>query len=109
MTGGLLVASGAAAVATVLAVVVGHERAVAAADLAALAAAGRLDDAPDRACPEAAAVASANGARLRACVVDGFAVTVTVETVRTGTLLPTFQASSRAGLPTPGQSMLDVG
>jgi len=105
MTAGLLVLCGAAVVCALLAVVVAHERAVAAADLAALAAADRLDDAPRLACTAAETVAAANGARLRGCTVDGFAVTVTVEVARTWVVLPAFQVSSRAGLPTPGHPL----
>ena len=105
LTVGLLLLCGAVVVVMVLAVVIAHERVVAAADLAALAAAGRLDDAPGLACAEAAAVASANGARLRGCAVAGFAVTVTVELAADATLLPAFTVSSRAGLATPGQPL----
>jgi secretion/DNA translocation related TadE-like protein len=100
----LVMASGAAAVAVVLAVLVAHQRAVTAADLSALAAAARLDDAPALSCRDAADVARANGASLSSCEVRGFTVRVTVEVTRAATFLPDLQASARAGLPVGGPS-----
>jgi secretion/DNA translocation related TadE-like protein len=103
LTAALLMVGGAAAVAVVLAVVVAHERAVTAADLSALAAAARLDDAPGRSCLDAADVARANGARLSRCQVSGLTVSVTVEVTRAAAFLPDIRTSARAGLPLPGQ------
>jgi secretion/DNA translocation related TadE-like protein len=65
------------AVATGVAVVAAHRAAQSAADLAALAAAGALQDGRD-ACASAASVADDNRARLRACRVQGWSVSVVV-------------------------------
>jgi secretion/DNA translocation related TadE-like protein len=70
-------------------------RATAAADLAALAAAG----APADACAVAAATAQRNGARVTACRRDGADVTVTVVVAARAPfgLRPTLSARARAG------------
>jgi secretion/DNA translocation related TadE-like protein len=74
---GLLLWLGAA-LGVVAAMVADHRTAQAAADLAALSAATRLAGGGDG-CAEAAAVATANGASLTACSVDGREVRVAVE------------------------------
>jgi secretion/DNA translocation related TadE-like protein len=56
-----------------------RHRAESAADLAALAAAGRLLLDPGEACAEAAAIASAQGATLRACTIRADALEDSVE------------------------------
>ncbi|WP_310961516.1 Rv3654c family TadE-like protein [Nocardioides terrisoli] len=61
----------------VASVVSGHRRAESAADLAALAAARALQEGTDG-CTDAARIASANGARIETCRVDGLDVVVTV-------------------------------
>ncbi|GGF49588.1 hypothetical protein GCM10011519_24400 [Marmoricola endophyticus] len=66
------------------ALVAGHRRAQAAADLAALAGASALQDAADG-CMAAARVATSNGARLVSCTVRGQEVVVAVE-VRSGAI-----------------------
>jgi secretion/DNA translocation related TadE-like protein len=58
--------------------VVGRHRAQAAADLAALAAAGRLAHGADVACAQATAVARAMDAAVSSCVVDDLDVVVAV-------------------------------
>jgi secretion/DNA translocation related TadE-like protein len=60
-------------------VVAAHRAAQAAADLAALAAAGALQDGEDP-CASAAHIAGDNRAALRACRVDGWSVSVVVVT-----------------------------
>jgi secretion/DNA translocation related TadE-like protein len=62
------------------AAVVARHRAQAAADLAALAAAGRLPAGADAACAQADAVARAMRAGTMHCVVDELDVVITVET-----------------------------
>lgn len=74
---GLLLLVGCA-LAVVAAMVTAHRSAQAAADLAALAGAGAVQDARDP-CAAAAAVAADNGARLVRCSVAGDDVTVEVE------------------------------
>lgn len=74
---GLLLWLGAA-LGVVAAMVAAHRTAQAAADLAAVSGATRLADGGD-ACGEAAAVATANGARLTSCAVDDRDVRVAVE------------------------------
>jgi len=73
---GLLLLVGTA-LGVVVAMVAAHRQAQAAADLAALAAAGALRRGDDG-CGAAARVASANGTSLQDCLVDGTAVTVSV-------------------------------
>jgi secretion/DNA translocation related TadE-like protein len=73
---GLLLLVGTA-LGVVVAMVAAHRQAQAAADLAALAAAGALQRGHD-ACGAAAHVAAANGTSLQDCLVDGTAVTVSV-------------------------------
>lgn len=70
---GVLAVVGLAAVLVAMAVVARH-RATTAADLAALAGAGGAVEGEADPCAGAAAVAAANGARLRACSVDAAAV-----------------------------------
>nr|WP_280497956.1 Rv3654c family TadE-like protein [Nocardia asiatica] len=60
-------------------VVVARHRAQAAADLAALAAAGALVEGADAACDEAGELARRMGTRIRACTTSEWDVTVTVE------------------------------
>lgn len=74
---GVLVLLGAA-LGVVAAMVTAHRTAQGAADLASLAAASAVARGEDG-CAAGASVASANGARLTGCAVDGFDVTVTVE------------------------------
>lgn len=62
----------------VVAVVAGHRRAQAGADLAALAGAGAQRDGDD-ACAAARRIAGANGGELTRCVVDGWRVRVVVQ------------------------------
>lgn len=76
----VLVAGGLAGVAVGAAHVASH-RAQSAADLGALAGAARAIEGPDAACVRAAALVSANGARLTHCHLDGLDLTVTVEVV----------------------------
>lgn len=78
-----------------------RRQAAAAADLAALAAAGRLAHGPHQLepCEVAAKVAAANGGRLGACVIDGLEVEVQV-TVRVAApmaWLPDQHRRARAG------------
>jgi secretion/DNA translocation related TadE-like protein len=61
------------------AAVIARHRAQAAADLAALAAAGRLAAGRDAACAQAAAIAGAMDTALRDCAVARLDVTVTVD------------------------------
>ncbi|WP_231514677.1 Rv3654c family TadE-like protein [Mycobacterium sp. URHB0044] len=74
----LIVAVFGAAVVVATAVVARH-RAQSAADLAALAAAGRLATGQDAACGWAVSVAEPMGARVTACTVETLDVVVTVE------------------------------
>ncbi len=81
-------------------VLLGTSRARTAADLAALAAASRLWDGPDRACQAAGRVAAANAARLGACrPADDGTVTVAVEVPLPGWLarVGPARAAARAG------------
>lgn len=59
-------------------VVAARHRAQAAADLAALAAAGALDGGVESACAAATSIANRNEAIVRECVVDGWDTTVVV-------------------------------
>jgi secretion/DNA translocation related TadE-like protein len=59
--------------------VIARHRAQAAADLAALAAAGRIASGPQSACAWATSVAKANGAKATGCTVEELDVVVTVE------------------------------
>lgn len=70
VTGGLAVVGSA---------VLARHRAQAAADLAAVAAAGQLPAGPDTACARASAVASGMGAAVTACEVTGLDVVVRVD------------------------------
>ena len=76
-----------------------RHKANAAADLAALAAAQVLLDGTESACDEAVQNASANGARLTGCSVDGEIVSVSVSVgVRLGRFrIGQAEASARAG------------
>jgi secretion/DNA translocation related TadE-like protein len=96
----VLLASSAVAVTLLLGVVAAHRRAVAAADLAALAAAGRLDRSPWAACQAAAAVVRANRAGLAGCDVQGWSVVVSARVDPVLPLLPPVEATARAGFPT---------
>lgn len=78
--------------------VVARHRAGGAADLAALAAAGRALDGPVAACDRAARVAGAQGAELVRCALTGEIADVTVR-ARFGPYGPTVRA--RAGPPSP--------
>ncbi|NBQ43204.1 MAG: helicase [Mycobacteriaceae bacterium] len=78
------------------AAVVARHRAQAAADLAALAGAGRLPGGPDLACREAQAVAAAMRSALQACEVDRLDVVVRVW-VEPGRIGGRAAASARAG------------
>jgi secretion/DNA translocation related TadE-like protein len=86
------------------AAVIARHRAQAAADLAALAAAGRLVDGADAACAQAAVVASAMDASTTQCAVDGLDVVVGVDvSVRLGRLgVRPAHAIARAG---PAETM----
>jgi len=75
---------------------VARHRAQAAADLAALAAAGRLSLGPDAACRQAEHLAAAMRATVLNCTVEQLDVVVTVA-VRTGGWLSEARAASRAG------------
>ena len=81
----------------VVGVVAGHRRAQSAADLAALAGAGALQDGGDP-CHQASAIARRNGATLRGCEVDGWNVAVRVAaTVRLPGSPMELEARGRAG------------
>lgn len=60
--------------------VIARHRAQSAADLASLAAAGRLADGADAACAQATAVARAMNTAVTQCVIEHLDVVVTVET-----------------------------
>lgn len=79
--------------------VVARHRAGSAADLAALAAAGRAAPGASGACELAARVVAADGGRLRACTVSGAVVevTVAVEATVLGHRLGTAVGRARAG------------
>ena len=81
------------------AVAVARHRAAAAADLAALAAAARALDGEAVACAAARGVASAQGARLLTCALDGEHALVAVEVRPAGApgRLGTAQVRARAG------------
>ncbi|MEZ0069581.1 secretion/DNA translocation related TadE-like protein [Streptacidiphilus sp. MAP12-20] len=100
----LLVTLAATAALGVAGAVAARHRAESAADLAALAAAGRLLLDPGEACAHAASIASAQGATLRACIIRADAsedsVEVEVTVPAPGGLvpgLPPARARSRAG------------
>ncbi|WP_232248106.1 Rv3654c family TadE-like protein [Streptacidiphilus rugosus] len=100
----LLVSLAATAALGVAGAVAARHRAESAADLAALAAAGRLLLDPGEACARAAVIASAQGATLRSCTIRADALEDSVEvevTVPTGITLvpglPPAHARSRAG------------
>jgi secretion/DNA translocation related TadE-like protein len=81
------------------AAVIARHRAQAAADLASLAAAGRLADGAAAACAQASSVARAMNTGVAQCVVDQLDVTVTVDVpVVLGRIgLGTARAAARAG------------
>ena len=93
--GGLLASLGAVAVA--------RHRAAAAADLAALAAAGHLLEGTGRACGAASAVARGQRATLLSCTSDGTTVTVVAEVRPPGPLgrLGAARSIARAGPAAP--------
>ncbi|WP_042373468.1 Rv3654c family TadE-like protein [Streptacidiphilus neutrinimicus] len=99
-----LVGLAAAAALGVAGAIAARHRAESAADLAALAAAGRLLLDPGEACAEAAAIASAQGATLHSCAIradaqeDSVVVEVSVPSP-TGLIpgLPPARARARAG------------
>lgn len=86
------------------AVVASRHRAQAAADLAALAAAGALTSGYATACEAAADLAAEMGAHVQDCVVDGWDATVTVgsPTWLGGFGLRDVRAVARAGPVAPG-------
>jgi secretion/DNA translocation related TadE-like protein len=92
----VLVALGSAAAG---AGVVARHRAQSAADLAALAAAARAAEGEEAACGRADEIATVNRARLVACRLDGFDVTVTAEVTPAGVaaFAGSARASARAG------------
>jgi secretion/DNA translocation related TadE-like protein len=96
---GLLCVSVAAVFAAAGAATVARHRAQAAADLAALAGAVHASYGQDPACAQARRIASANGARLVACRVDGLDVVVTAEVTPAGVaaVVGVARASARAG------------
>lgn len=99
----LLVAAGVAALVVGNAMVARH-RAAAAADLAALAAAGEAVSGAPSPCRAAHLVAVTNGARLLACRVDGFEVEVTLMVRQPGLVarfLPDSARRARAGPVAP--------
>jgi secretion/DNA translocation related TadE-like protein len=85
--------------ATVGSAVVARHRAQAAADLAALAAAGRLTSGPQAACASAASLTARMSARMASCSVDELDVVVAAEvSVRLGRWgVHVARASARAG------------
>ena len=87
----VLVAMGVVCLATAVVCCIGaamtvRHRAAAAADAAVLAAAARVSDGPSSACSLAAGVASADGARLSACALDGPIARVTAKVAPRGWL-----------------------
>ncbi|WP_053738801.1 Rv3654c family TadE-like protein [Nocardia sp. NRRL S-836] len=84
----------ATAGAQVGAAVIARHRVTGAADLAALAAAARLDEGDRQACEQAQRVALQNGGELRACAVNGWEVVVEVSAA---TPFGPLSARSRAG------------
>jgi secretion/DNA translocation related TadE-like protein len=95
LAAGSVVVSFALAVAAVGAAIVSRHRAQAAADLAALAGALAALDGDDVACQRATVIATANGADLTGCEVEGLDVVVTVQSMPT--LIGSARASARAG------------
>lgn len=85
-------------------VVIARHRAQAAADLASLAAAGRLADGADVACQQASAVAQAMNTAVTRCVVDELDVIVSVDAAVTlGRIeVGPARAAARAGPAAPG-------
>lgn len=81
---GLTVVALALAAAAVGAARVAGHRAQVAADLGALAGAARVVEGPAAACSRAGAFVGANGGRLRACVVDGLDLQISVEVPMAG-------------------------
>lgn len=95
---GILLAFGAL-LASLGAVAVARHRAAAAADLAALAAAGDLLEGIGRACSAASTVARGQGTTLLSCASDGRTVTVVAEVRPSGPLgrLGVARSTARAG------------
>lgn len=91
-----LLAAGLAGATTGAAHVARHQ-AQSAADLAALAGAGRAVEGPEAACARAAEIVRANHARLTGCRLDGLDVTVTVEVTPASVVTGVATASARAG------------
>lgn len=92
----LLTAVGVTAI-LIVAGLTAHRQASAAADLAALAAAGRSLSDESMACEAAAESAAANGARLVACQLQEDSVVVSVERDTDSPWLPGFSVVARAG------------
>lgn len=99
LASGLLLLIAALAGAAVGSARVARHQAQVAADLAALAGAARALDGPDAACSRATVIASANGAHITMCTLDGLdlLVSVTVPVARLPGPARTAQASARAG------------
>jgi len=99
LAAGLLTVLVALASSAAGAAMVARHRAQAAADLGALAGAGRAMEGEDAACLRARGIVAANSARLVACRLDGFDLTVTTEVSPAGVagLAGTARASARAG------------
>jgi secretion/DNA translocation related TadE-like protein len=93
---GLLILTASAAVAARGGAVIGRHRAQTAADMAALAGAGRALEGSSAACAAAATVARRNGATLASCVVSGDVVEVEVSSSVHIVRLGTWPVSRRA-------------
>jgi secretion/DNA translocation related TadE-like protein len=103
---GLAILTFGAVVAGVGSVLVARHRAQAAADLGALAGAGRAVEGAEAACGRAGDVVLANGGRIVGCTVDGLDVTVRAEVdpVGPGRVFGPVSARARAGpVRTPAQ------
>ena len=79
------------------AAVVARHRAQAAADLAALGAAGRLADGPDAACRQARSLSAVMHTTLTGCQIESLDVVVTVDVRPGGWAVGIAQAAARAG------------
>jgi len=99
LAAGLLTVLVALASSAAGAAMVARHRAQGAADLGALAGAGRAIEGEDAACQRAGDIVSANGARLVGCRLDGFDLTVTAQVSPAGVaaIAGTARASARAG------------
>ncbi|PZF79839.1 Rv3654c family TadE-like protein [Jiangella anatolica] len=99
----LVILVAAQAVAVLAAGQSARRQAAAAADLAAIAAAQRLALGSGDPCADAGQIAGANGAVLRACVIDGVEVEVQVRVEMRSALpwLPAQDRRARAGPPRP--------